>query len=104
MNIIKHMLGQRSGATVNEGGTKMDLLIFISGTVLFIGSLIYLVVSLLKKTFVTKRFFTLIASGFILMLVGLFMADPEIDPTTESENQESEPVGANSLVTRSYLA
>lgn len=43
------MLGQRSGATVNEGGTKMDLLIFISGTVLFIGSLIYLVVSLLKK-------------------------------------------------------
>ncbi|MDF1511059.1 prophage antirepressor [Bacillus phage vB_Bacillus_1020A] len=63
----------------------MDLLLFILGMLLFVGSLVYLVIALIKKTLAKKRFFTLIASGVVLMLVGLFMTSPE------TENAEREP-------------
>ncbi len=65
---------------------NMDMLLFFIGILLFFGSFIYLIVTLIKKTFTKKRFFTILISGLVLMIVGVSMGDPA--PETAKQPKE----------------
>lgn len=78
----------------------MDILLFILGFLLLVGSLGYLVVTLIKKKFKGKRFAILIVSSFVLMIVGLSLpssntaSEPKKEKaveTTAEPKKEKEP-------------
>ena len=84
----------------------MDMVLFIIGLLLFVGSLVYLVVSLIKKRFTKKKFIGALASGFALMIIGLSIPsstetvsepsqaekekEPELTPEQIAANEKSE--------------
>lgn len=63
----------------------MDLLLFILGILLIFGSLIYLVVTLIRKTFSKKFFRNLILSGVALSFIGLVIGVATTDSDTVPE-------------------
>ncbi|MDQ0414573.1 DUF308 domain-containing protein [Mesobacillus stamsii] len=65
----------------------MDIALFIIGFLLFVGSLVYLVVSLIKKSFTKKKFIGALASGFVLMIIGLSIPS---STETASEPRQAE--------------
>lgn len=51
----------------------MDYLLFLSGLLLVVCSLVYVLITLTKNKFGKKTFIALILSGVTLMLIGLLM-------------------------------
>ena len=66
----------------------MDLLLFALGLLLFFGSFIYLIISLIKRSFKGKQFSLLIVAGIVLIIVGVSM--PSSDSSTEHASQTIE--------------
>ncbi|KZR58369.1 hypothetical protein [Pseudobacillus badius] len=63
----------------------MDLLLFTLGIFLVLGSMVYLIVTLIKRTFSKKTFRNLILSGVALAFIGLVIGVATADPDTASE-------------------
>ncbi|WP_240056653.1 thermonuclease family protein [Bacillus mesophilum] len=82
----------------------MDILLFLLGLFLFLGSFVYLVITLIKKRFAKKNFLTLIASGFILMIVGLSMGVSSTEQASTPVKETSEEVESAGLTEEEKLA
>lgn len=75
----------------------MDLLIFILGIFIFFGAFIYLIVSLIKKSFSKKWFLGLFTTGIVMLFTGLFMDGGSSDVAATKENgSEQKEVATNS--------